>query len=121
MTDPRETLARIRKQADAATDGPWEAEGGFVEPTRSDLPTIVECSDPEEHDVNNAEFIAAARTAVPWLLEQVERRDKALDSVLDMHKPTRGAIAVCYQCVYSAWPCPTVEAITRALEGETND
>ena len=24
MTDPRETLARIRAQADAATDGPWE-------------------------------------------------------------------------------------------------
>ena len=25
MTDPRETLARIRAKADAATDGPWEA------------------------------------------------------------------------------------------------
>ena len=24
MTDPREILARIRKQADAATEGPWE-------------------------------------------------------------------------------------------------
>lgn len=24
MTDPRETLARIRKQANAATEGPWE-------------------------------------------------------------------------------------------------
>lgn len=125
MTDPRETLARIRERAAAATEGPWEAKGGFVEPSREDLPTVVECSDPEVHDVDNAAFIAAARTDVPWLLEQVGIRDKALEAVLELHKPIQASmtsrdgvsdVTVCDHCFDPTWPCPTVAAITTPLE-----
>ena len=89
MTDPRETLARIRKQADA-----------------------------------DAEFIADSRTNVPTLLD-------IADAVLDRHPRSRNTRAVGfpradrdeYYCMedQKAWPCPTVEAITTALEGETHD
>lgn len=112
MTDPRETLARIRAQADTATDGPWKAEGGFVEPSRADLPTIVECSDPEDHDVNNAEFIAASRTDVPRLVS-------ALEAVLDLHAERPYGCVVCEEMGQALpWPCPTVTTITTALEEE---
>ena len=119
MRDPREALDRIRKQADNATDGPWKAEGGFVESVSGSQLTIVECSDPEEHDVDNAEFIAAARTTVPALLD-------ALEKVLAMHTPmSRGRVSMCCSCeqwIESSdghacieYPCPTVTAITQAL------
>ena len=137
MPDPREALARIRKQADAATDGPWRhisifEVGGFVEDShgrelfdwaQDDAGTI--CA-PD----SDAEFIAAARTDVPWLLDQVALRDKALEAVLEVHKPipctiTNGSDVtngtVCEHCLNPEYPCATVTAITTALEGETND
>lgn len=88
MTDPREALARIRAQADA-------------------------------------EFIAAARTTVPALLD-------ALEKVLELHQPVTdgmgftehgygGISPACGACGTSdeyavPYPCPTVTAITTALE-----
>lgn len=131
--DLRETLNRIRKQADAATEGPWRhisifEVGGFVEDShgrelfdwaQDDAGTIC-APDPD------AEFIAAARTTVPWLLEQVELRDEALNAVLKLHKPVQATttnsnggvsdITVCDHCLDPTWPCPTVEAITTELE-----
>ena len=84
MTDPREILARIRAQADAA-----------------------------------------ARTDVPALLD-------ALEKVLELHQPVTdgmgftehgygGISPACGACGTSdeyavPYPCPTVEAITTALE-----
>lgn len=133
----RETLARIRAQADAATDGPWRYAsifevGGYVEDSRGR-----ELFDWAQDDAGticipdaDAAFIAASRTDVPWLLEQVELRDKALEAVLDLHRPVPATmtsnggvidITVCDHCVDPAWPCPTVTAITRALEGETHE
>ena len=140
--DLRETLNRIRKQADAATEGPWRhisifEVGGFVEDShgrelfdwaQDDAGTIC-APDPD------AEFIAAARTTVPWLLEQVELRDKALDAVRALHferaelacgNPTHtvpdlmcpDCLTVCDDCG-APWPCATVEAITATIEGET--
>ena len=119
MNDPRETLNRIRKQANNATEGPWEAVGGFVESVAGSQLTIVECSDPEDHDVDNAEFIAAARTTVPALLD-------ALEKVLELHSPRDDAwspditCSGCYDSyydVYEPYPCELVEAITTALDG----
>ena len=131
--DLRETLNRIRKQADAATEGPWRhisifEVGGFVEDShgrelfdwaQDDAGTIC-APDPD------AEFIAAARTTVPWLLEQVELRDEALNAVLKLHKPVQATttnsnggvsdITVCDHCLDPTWPCPTVTAITTELE-----
>ena len=147
MTDPRETLARIRAQADAATEGPWapwrDQDGALhmngllmvgnaaaVIPEGEswvegvDVNPIAHTYTPEDR-----EFIAAARTDVPWLLGQVEIRDKALESVLELHKPVRASmtsrdgvsdVKVCDHCLDPTWPCPTVEAIATALEGETH-
>ena len=85
MTDPRETLARIRKQADAATPGPWEAFGTVIDaytgpgdcPGCSGIPSPAhepscyhsEIAGAGEQD---AEFIAASRTNVPALLDLAE-------------------------------------------------
>ena len=130
--DPRETLARIRAQADAATDGPWEADGleGTITSKTDGLVT-----DPQGPYLvvdgitrwaeSDAEFIAAARTDVPWLLEQVGIRDKALEAVLELHKPIQASmtsrdgvsdVTVCDHCLDPTWPCPTVAAITTPLE-----
>ena len=147
MTDPRETLAHIRAQPDAATEGPWEVNGpdqpwatishgsdSILHAYEQHHPYCegCECGDPRSEVAlsdEDAEFIAAARTDVPWLLGQVEIRDKALESVLELHKPVRASmtsrdgvsdVTVCDHCLDPTWPCPTVEAIATALEGETH-
>lgn len=80
MPDPRETLARIRKQADAATDGPW----AWASRTTVDGDQWA-VFDKQDHALAenrdgwgpDAEFIAAARTTVPRLVD-------ALEAVLDL-------------------------------------
>ena len=126
MNDPRETLNRIRKQADNATEGPWEHE---PPPGPGEDPMRPICVYPKEDGGTlayvqpleaDAEFIAHARTDVPWLLEQVELRDKVLEAVLEMHKRQLSPDGdFCTECFpdYWDWPCPTVATITRALEG----
>ena len=78
------------------------------------------------------EGIAAARTDVPWLLEQVGLRDKALEAVLELHKDggeSQGYLDdgsygdmphCCTECgslgEYGVpYPCPTVTAIRQHL------
>ena len=129
MNDPRETLTRIREQADNATEGPWAA-------TRNArlMPHVITeneefCAQygPELYDSQgffskvDTEFIAAARTTVPALLD-------ALEKVLDTHSPdyTYPDCPKCAECSDLAstaarrfavlWPCETVEAITTALD-----
>lgn len=122
MTDPREALARIRAQADAATEGPWEllGDGEYVSG-----PGILVAPDDGGVTSADAEFIAAARTTVPALLD-------ALEKVLELHQPVTdgmgftehgygGISPACGACGTSdeyavPYPCPTVEAITAALE-----
>ena len=68
MTTP--DLDAIRARAEAATEGPWEAEaleGNIVTPTQG---TIVEVYSWTDAD---AEFIAHAREDVPALLAEVEQ------------------------------------------------
>lgn len=144
-------LDGIEARANAATEGPWEWEGeakaeweiganSLVPSRRPDDPVLYgygyDASGIEVKTPADAEFIAHARTDVPWLLEQVDRRDKALEKVLRLHPrvvvlhadPEFGRMeddAICGACIVNhepaGWPCPTVEAITTALEGETND
>ena len=121
MTDPREALARIRAQADAATEGPWEllGDGEYVSG-----PGILVAPDDGGVTSADAEFIAAARTTVPALLD-------ALEKVLALHPrvvvmaadPEFGQMeddAICGACIVdheaADWPCPNVRAITTALE-----
>lgn len=132
MSDPRETLARIRAQAGAATEGPWEWAGKQVESFPQGENSLIAQGDPEREvigswghdawgvDVENpadAEFIAAARTTVPALVD-------ALEAVLKVHvegRPFYGHRFSQRMCGCRApWPCPTVKAITDALGGGTD-
>ncbi|WP_144786391.1 hypothetical protein [Micrococcus luteus] len=136
MTDSRETLARIRAQADAATEGPWapwrDQDGA---PHMSGLLMVGNAAAviPEGEswvegvDVNpiahtytpeDREFIAASRTTVPALLD-------ALEKVLNLHvkaQPVPAAFGTqeggdyCVTCAED-WPCPTAATITAALAG----
>ena len=121
MTDPREALARIRAQADAATEGPWEllGDGEYVSG-----PGILVAPDDGGVTSADAEFIAAARTNVPRLVD-------ALEKVLILHKPVEvePSETICSGCStlrgqgetaryfpFTEYPCPTVTTITTALE-----
>ena len=79
MTDPRETLARIRKRADAATEGPWEWEGeakgeweiganSLVPSRRPDDPVLYgygyDASGIEVSNDADAQFIALMMTGI---------------------------------------------------------
>ena len=141
-------LDEIEARANAATEGPWEWEGeakaewelganSLVPSRRPDDPVLYgygyDASGIEVKTPADAEFIAHARTDVPWLLEQVGLRDKALEAVLELHKDggeSQGYLDdgsygdmphCCTECgslgEYGVpYPCPTVEAITTALE-----
>ena len=136
MNDPRETLNRIRKQADAATEGPWapwrDQDGALhmngllmvgnaaaVIPEGEswvegvDVNPIAHTYTPEDR-----EFIAAARTTVPALLDLA-------DAVLERHVEGRtfyghGFSQRMCECGAS-WPCPDYTAAATALEGKTHD
>ena len=130
--DPRETLARIREQADAATEGPWSVYRGKRCGTYVTGPDMIGVA--REWSLTwkdaDAEFIAAARTDVPWLLEQVELRQKALDAVVDLADQLDAEDEAMHD--FYGWerndsgqtnaPSSRIrKAITAVLEGETND
>lgn len=118
MRDPRETLARIRAQADDATEGPWMGiryPDGFLGRVIGGNGFGVAEDFPDDAD---AEFIAAARTTVPRLLD-------ALEGVLALHVVAQPITAAhgtqeggdyCRTCAED-WPCSTVTAVTAALAG----
>ncbi|MCG7309711.1 MULTISPECIES: hypothetical protein [Brachybacterium] len=109
----------LRKLADAATLGPWEAERIHHRPLGQpphhcwevtvDGQPLIDCFREDEDDAaETADFIAAARDAVPELLDALQR-------VRDLHHPwgdTLSGTRICNECDH-AWPCATV----RALEG----
>ena len=116
-------LNEIEARANAATEGPWMGiryPDGFLGRVIGGNGFGVAEDFPDDAD---AKFIAHARTDVPWLLEQVKLRDKALEAVLEMHElaqPITAAFGTqeggdyCRTCVED-WPCPTVETIRRHL------
>ena len=141
MNDPRETLNRIRKQADAASSGPWEVKpyyegapeetdyvNSIVGPRQAIIIEQLGCGCCDvglnvKH--TDTEFIAASRTTVPRLVD-------ALEKVLELHPrvvvmaadPEFGQMeddAICGTCIVNHeaadWPCPNVRAITTALDG----
>jgi hypothetical protein len=127
-----EYLDAIKARADAATPGPWETccfDSGHsrfemscsvITPDVGD--TIVDFDalkrlDNERHaqddGYRDAAFIAHARTDVPAL-------HGALVAVLALHRPNHDwdcAPAICVAEI-EPWPCPTVRAITEALEAD---
>lgn len=97
MSDPTDLLDEIQGRADLATD-----VGGWLD----------------------ADFIAHAREDVPRLVT-------ALRAVLGAHTPieVEPSETLCRECSFrlpsgryfgklTEWPCPTVRAITEALEGD---
>lgn len=90
MTDITERLAEIEARVEAATEGSWRARGSQVDPSWKWAAGVESTSlDPGEVDTTvaevvdgpDAEFIAHARTDVPWLIEQVRQRDEAIERV----------------------------------------
>ena len=137
-------LDKIEARANAATEGPWEWEGeakaeweiganSLVPSRRPDDPVLYgygyDASGIEVKSPADAEFIAHARTDVPALLDALEKVFRLHPRVVVLHAdPEFGRMeddAICGACIVNHepadWPCPTVEAITTALEGETND
>ena len=116
-------LNEIEARANAATEGPWMGiryPDGFLGRVIGGNGFGVAEDFPDDAD---AKFISHARTDVPWLLEQVKLRDKALEAVLEMHElaqPITAAFGTqeggdyCRTCVED-WPCATVETIRRHL------
>lgn len=99
MSDPKgmtaERLEEIRRAADAATPGPWEAHGD----SRERPPMVWDASGdsivnrmPDDggtpyFEPEDAAFIAVAREAVPELVKEVERL--ARKSRADCHEVAR--------------------------------
>ena len=121
MNNPRETLNRIRQQADAATEGSWmgvcDSDGYLGRVIGPDGFGIAE----DFRDDADAEFIASARTTVPALLDLA-------DAVLERHvkaQPITAAYGTqeggdyCAACAED-WPCPDYTAATTALERATD-
>ena len=117
-------LDQIEARAEAATPGPWTTNGaGEVsqhwscpQPWKTVVGTEVACmaycyggsAKGVERD-EDAEFIAAARTDVPALVD-------ALRAVLELHAERSWGCAVCEeQDQVLPWPCPTVETIRQHL------
>lgn len=104
--DPMSTerLAEIRARCEAATEGPWR-----VSPYKSGKYLSVEFLIDGKpfasvalyvHDETDADFIAAARQDVPYLLDEIEARDErlkfslsVLNEHLDAHKEKDAEIA----------------------------
>ena len=80
MTDQQTDRDQLRALANAATPGPWEADYSG-ENNYSIKSPGTEWGDGYAwvSDPSNAEFIAAARTAIPVLLDQLEQAERDRD------------------------------------------
>ena len=114
-------LDKIEARANAATEGPWEAEWRFTgwdisgNVDDDGLPALIA----SEVDSEDTEFIAHARTDVPDMAA-------ALRAVLAIHTPVdRGRATACCTCeqwiestdpeACIEWPCATVETIRQHI------
>lgn len=88
MTEPTpDQLAEWRRLADEATEGPWEAYSlPAVPPGQWQMVGVGQVDNEMGHRIevmfdDDAAFIAGARTAVPVLLDEVERLRGALEDM----------------------------------------
>ena len=112
-------LNEIEARANAATEGPWEASMDRVEHT-GDSQYAVAYDVAREED---AEFIAHARTDLPRLLAAVRAVEAVHEPIDALNVRINRIQKVCTGCGtddgnWQVWPCPTIRAITEALEGE---
>lgn len=73
-------LKRLRELADAATPGPWRASGSIVRAGTApgEGPIVHEGGRVTDASMANADLIAAARAALPALLDEIERLQEEL-------------------------------------------
>lgn len=125
-----ELRAEWRRLAEAATAGPWSpaetetygrllwASGTDYDPSDPTGQTAMQTQELVVQHVDSAEtaeFIAAAREAVPALLESIDR-------VLALHVAlnAKDFWTSCAECsdpqngMFVPWPCPTYKAIEGA-------
>ena len=75
-----EERERLRTLADAATPGPWTREAGWIRSPDGYQRAVVYCTDDVRPSYEaDGDFIAAARTAVPDLLDDLDAAESALD------------------------------------------
>jgi hypothetical protein len=107
----------IRARADAATKGPWSADGTDLKVNTTDgralivLATVLLGDDDsrENHPQarTDAEFIAATREDVPALLD-------VFDRIREIHRPAIVRQGTCADCG-QRYPCPTVQMLDRPV------
>lgn len=133
-----ERLAEIQARAEEATEGPWKVNGADEDwAVISSGPDSVfhaysahgicegcECGDGAAHvaiGIEDAEFIAHARTDVPALVIALRSVLNVHEPVDALHTPTGKQMKVCSECErdgdWRVWPCLTVRAIENALKG----
>ena len=79
------------------------------------LSVVIETTEYGTMSTEDAEFIAHARTDLPALLAAVEAV-RALHKCLTFLDDGIGEPTACGHCDNETWPCPTIRAITAALE-----
>lgn len=131
-----ERLRGIQERADAATEGPWEAD--HIDPSVWSPQIIVlgnytaadGYDSPAWHDgtTTDRDFIAAARTDVPWLLAEVARLDAVVTAQAATIADLRGVAARevehrwMGQCPEDAYPddrdedCPACRALDEGAQ-----
>jgi hypothetical protein len=128
----RVDLDELERLSNAATEGPWEywlttkgkRKGSIcVGPDNSHIEFVIGENKEGEDD---AEFIAAARTAVPALIAELREARAAIERVRAEHRedwsdwghdhPEEGPSCTCgYNGEYRE--CPTVKALEGATDG----
>lgn len=75
-------LEEIRKRYEAATPGPWEVKGYRPYDTEGpNAPPILRAGPVDVRNDNmkaDADFIGHSREDIPWLMEMVEKQERAL-------------------------------------------
>ena len=125
-----ELLDQIEARADAATQGPWEWHpymGSGATLAKPNHPfhelNILKTTDDWPPVAADAEFIAHAREDLPRLLAAVRAVEAVHEPIDALNVRINRIQKVCTGCGtddgnWQVWPCPTIRAITEALEGE---
>ena len=125
-------LDQAAERIDAATEGPWEVlEDSNQQPAGCGpiMEQLIVAGEDAVLDWGNgtrkadAEFIAHAREDLPRLLAAVRAVEAVHEPIDALNVRINRIQKVCTGCGtddgnWQVWPCPTIRAITEALEGE---
>src|ERR1700743_2796692 len=101
MTDEAKRLAEIRARAEKATAGEWLVNpiNAYVDAAQTDCTPLAVCAmlwptdlRTEDETFANAEFIAHARSDIPFLLAVIERLAKQRDAARERYNELAGNV-----------------------------